>query len=97
MCDQTNDRRHGRNRDSGFTLVEVLIVTLIMGVVMTTLAAVTSVILRTASPTEARTDNARSVQGLVTWLPQDVDATPPTGFDTVDWPCSGPRPPGTGC
>src|SRR5262249_45490224 len=28
------------------------------------------------------TDAAHALQGIVTWLPQDVDSTPPGGFDT---------------
>ena len=63
-------------RSGGFTLVEMLIVVTILGVVMTTLAAVFSVIVRTTPSTEARADDARSLQGLVTWLPQDIDAAP---------------------
>lgn len=92
--DPMNEPRQGRTPDRGFTLVEVLIVTLLIGVVMTTMVAVVSVILRTTPPTDIRASDARSLQGLVTWLPQDVDATPPGGFDNVDWPCAGSTPAG---
>ena len=36
-----------------------------------------------------RTDAAHTLKGVVTWLPQDIDSTPPTGFDL-----SPPRPSG---
>ena len=45
------------------------------------MVGVTSVVLRNTPTTEARAEDARSMMGLVTWLPQDVDSTPPTGFD----------------
>jgi hypothetical protein len=44
---------------------------------------VVSVVLRNAPTTEARSDDARTLQGIVTWLPQDIDSTPPDGFDTA--------------
>ncbi len=96
----TDQRRSSRarsataTRDRGFTLIEVLIVTITMGIIVGTLATVVTVVLRTAPPSEVRADDARSLQGLVTWLPQDVDAAPPGGFDTgvTSWPCAGPAP-----
>lgn len=81
MHDQS--RRCPNSRDSGFTLVELLIVMMVLGVVTTAIAGATIVALRTTPPTEVRADDARSMLGLVTWLPQDVDSTPPNGFDQV--------------
>jgi prepilin-type N-terminal cleavage/methylation domain-containing protein len=83
-----------RRDDGGFTLIELLIVVVIMGVLMATLASVITVALRTTPSTEARVDDARGLQGLVTWLPQDVDAAPPDGFDRdpAAWPCAAPAP-----
>jgi prepilin-type N-terminal cleavage/methylation domain-containing protein len=90
------DRRGVRNphRQDGFTLIEVLIVVSMIAIVTTALAAVVTVVLRTAPPAEARAEDARSVQGLVTWLPQDIDAAPPGGFnrDPAFWPCGGTAP-----
>jgi len=82
-----------RRRD-GFTLVELLIVVVIMGTLMSVLSAVIITALRTTPPTQARVDDARGLQGLVTWLPQDVDATPPDGFNRNPsaWPCAGAAP-----
>jgi len=81
-------------RDRGFTLVELLIVVVVMGTLMAVLTTAVIVALRTTPDTETRVDDARGVQGLVTWLPQDVDAAAPDGFDraTTAWPCAAPAP-----
>lgn len=71
-----------RQRDGGFTLPEVLITVVTIGIISTVLAGIASVVLRNTPDAEARADDARSMLGLVTWLPQDVDSTPPNGFDT---------------
>jgi prepilin-type N-terminal cleavage/methylation domain-containing protein len=67
-------------RDRGFTLIELLLAITLVGVIGTVVASMVVVTLRTNPLTEQRTDIARTLQGLVTWLPQDVDSTPPTGF-----------------
>ena len=51
--------------------------------------AVVAVVLRTTPTTQARGDDARTLQGLVTWLPQDVDSTPAGSFDTAPGAVSG--------
>jgi prepilin-type N-terminal cleavage/methylation domain-containing protein len=81
-------------RERGFTLVEVLIVISMIGVLSAGLAAVFSVVVRTTPDAEQRITDARSLKGLVTWIPQDMDATPPGGFDDSNaaWPCSGAAP-----
>jgi prepilin-type N-terminal cleavage/methylation domain-containing protein len=66
--------------DRGFTLPEVMISVMIIAVIATVMVGVASVVLRNTPTTEARAEDARSMLGLVTWLPQDVDSTPPTGF-----------------
>lgn len=63
-------------RDRGFTLTEVLIVVVLMGVLMTAVAAVFSVIVRTAPTTENRVDDSVALLGLTTRLPPDVNSTP---------------------
>ena len=80
--------------DRGFTLIEILIVVTSIAIIAAAAAATISVVLRTAPPTEERANDARSLQGLVTWIPQDVDAAPPGGFDTATnaWPCGGLAP-----
>jgi prepilin-type N-terminal cleavage/methylation domain-containing protein len=81
-------------REGGFTLIEVLIVITMIGVLSATLAAVFSVIVRTTPDADARVTDARSLKGLVTWIPQDMDAAPPTGFDDSHsaWACAGAPP-----
>ena len=85
-------RSFDRNRpDHGFTLPELLISIVMIGIIMTVLGGVFTVFLRSTPTTEARAQDARSVLGLVTWLPQDVDSTPSDGFDvdpSTDSGCS---------
>lgn len=90
-------RTEATERGDGFTLIEILIVVTMVAVVTTALAAVITIVIRTAPPAEVRANDARSVQGLVTWLPQDVDAAPPGGFnrDPGYWPCAGVAPTGS--
>lgn len=71
-------------QDRGFTLTEVVIVVVILGVISVAIAGVFSVIVRTAPATEARADDARSLLGLSTWLPADVNSTPMTPVGSVD-------------
>jgi hypothetical protein len=49
-----------------------MVVVGILGLVAVVIAATFSVIVRTALPTEARVDDARSQLSLTNWLPQDV-------------------------
>ncbi len=95
MTDQTEPDGGSRGAERGFTLIEMLIVMTMMGVLASALAMTISIVLRTSPAAEDRVDDARSVQGLVTWLPQDVDATPPDQFNTdpaAAWPCDGAAP-----
>lgn len=91
MSDQTEVPSTTTNSDRGFTLIEILVVISTMAMLTAVLSAVIMVVLRTAPSSEVRSDDARSVRGLVTWIPQDVDAAPPDGFDTstTAWPCAG--------
>ena len=92
-----SDRRATPDRslqERGFTLIEILIVVTVMGFLSATLAAVFTVMVRTTPGADERINDARSLKGLVTWLPQDMDATPPAGFDNDvnAWPCGGDKP-----
>jgi prepilin-type N-terminal cleavage/methylation domain-containing protein len=79
-----------RTRDRGFTLPEVLIVVVLMGVLATAIAAVFVVIVRTTPTTEARNDDARSLLGVTTWFPPDVNSTPrvPLASASANWDIS---------
>ncbi len=73
----------------GFTLVELVMSIAVMGIISTVIAAVITTAFRNNPMVEVRTDAAHTLKGLVTWLPQDVDSTPPTGFDTTPATTSG--------
>jgi len=66
------------------TLPEVLIVVIVIGVLSGAITGVFMMILRTLPPTEARVDDARSLLGLTTWLPPDVNSTPMTPLSATD-------------
>jgi prepilin-type N-terminal cleavage/methylation domain-containing protein len=69
--------RTEHERDSGLTLVELVIVIAVMGIVMVVLSATFVVISRSNPASEARTDGARALLGLSAWLPEDVTSTIP--------------------
>ena len=64
------------SKDSGFTLTELLVVVVVVGIVASVLAAVFSVIVRTAPSAQARADDSRSLLGITTYFPEDVSSTP---------------------
>lgn len=69
--------------DSGFTLIELVVVVVLIGLVATVVAATFVTILRATPPTQFRIDDARSTRGLQTWLARDVASTPPNGGTTI--------------
>lgn len=81
--------RRRATADRGFTLVELVMAIAIMGLISTVIAAVITTAFRNNPMAEIRTDTAHTLKGLVTWLPQDVDSTPPTGFDLSSTAASG--------
>lgn len=93
--------------DRGLTLVELLVVSSLLGLVMFVIAATFVTILRVTPTTEYRIDDARSTRGLQTWLARDIASTPPqfynssTGTGYVDGsyasPGAGGVPPGDLC
>ncbi len=78
-----------RTRSDGFTLVEVLVSMSVMGLIATVISSVVIVAVKNNPAVQLRTDSALTLQGITTWLPQDVDSTPPTGFNTVPTKASG--------
>ena len=80
----------GGARDSGFTLLETIVVVLMIAVLASVMAAVIAVIYRNAPTTEARTDDSRSYQGLITGLPRHAASTPAGSFEGVGFLPSGP-------
>lgn len=73
----------GTHRDGGFTLIEVIIVLVILGIVMSSLSLALSVALRTNPDNQSRIDDARATRSLATWLSYDVSSTPPFVGETA--------------
>lgn len=69
--------RTTRSDDQGFSLIELLIVIVVMGTIMSTLAAALVISLRVAPTTENRLDDARATRALATWLSYDTTSAPP--------------------
>lgn len=63
------------------TLVEVIVVTAIIGLITTVIAAAFVTIVRVSPTTVYRIDDARSTRGLQTWLARDIASTPPIAYD----------------
>ena len=76
-------------RDGGFTLVELVIAISLMALLASVISAAVVVTLRTSPAVADRADAAVNVQGLVTWLPQDIDSAAPGTFDTAQSTPSG--------
>lgn len=64
-------------RDSGFSIIEILISMVVLGVIMSVLSVAISVSLRAAPDTETRLDDARATRSLSTWLANDTISAPP--------------------
>jgi prepilin-type N-terminal cleavage/methylation domain-containing protein len=69
--------RTHRSRDRGLTLVELLVVTALLGLVITVVATAMVTVVRVSPTTHYRIDDARSVRALQTWLVRDAASTPP--------------------
>jgi prepilin-type N-terminal cleavage/methylation domain-containing protein len=77
---ETNAPTGGRTTDAGFTLPELLIVVVIMGLLMPVLAMAFSVVVRTNPTSSDRADDSRSLGNLTNWVSQDVSSTRENGF-----------------
>ena len=64
--------RTDRRRDAGFTLPELLISVLLMGMLTTAMAGAFSVVLRQQKPTIARIAESKDITFVQTWVPLDV-------------------------
>jgi prepilin-type N-terminal cleavage/methylation domain-containing protein len=61
-----------RRRDAGFTLPELLISVMLMGIIATTMAGAFTVVLRQQKPTVARIAESKDITFVQTWVPLDV-------------------------
>lgn len=67
--------------DHGFSLVEILITVAIMGMVATSISLIMTTVFSVAPGINGRVDDTRSHSGLVAYMPEDVNSTPPGNFD----------------
>ncbi|NNE12367.1 MAG: prepilin-type N-terminal cleavage/methylation domain-containing protein [Ilumatobacter sp.] len=67
-------------RDTGLTLIELVVVMVVIGLVLVSITVSFVALARTAPRNEARSDDSRSLLGMTTFLPEDVNSTPPNGF-----------------
>lgn len=63
--------------DGGFSLIEMLIVTVVIGIIMSAITTAVVTTINAAPDTEARLDDARSTRMLATWLSHDTTSAPP--------------------
>ncbi len=80
MTAEPNPPTGRRTTDAGFTLPEVLIVVILLGLLMPVLAMAFSVVVRTNPTSSDRADDSRSLLNLTNWLSQDVSSTSEDGF-----------------
>jgi prepilin-type N-terminal cleavage/methylation domain-containing protein len=90
--------------EDGVTLVELLISIVVIGIIMSTIAASLMFVLRTSNTASNRIDDSRGAQGLATYFTADAQSTAHTtpivagvdqGFDTAAniWGCGAILPP----
>jgi len=79
--------------DRGFTLIEVVVVTVLLGLVSLVIGFAITTVLRVTPTTESDVDDARSVQGLTAWFPNDAASAEASSSDVLIGPstlsCSG--------
>lgn len=95
-ADRSPAGRHPRDgasrwRDAGMSLTEVLVATMVMGLMITTLAMATRVIIQQADNTEGRSNNARSEQNVGLYMPADLSSAEIVNVEAGAVPC-GPTP-----
>lgn len=80
-------------RDDGFTLVEVMVVTILLGLVSLVIGFAITTVLRVTPTAESNVSDARSVQGLTILFPGDVASAVASGANITPNPsalmCSG--------
>lgn len=89
---RSDPRRAG---DAGFTLPEVLICVVLIGVLMSAVTAATSTFLRSEKPTQARLSESKDITFLQTWLPLDLASAISSDRDPLAQPAPGETLPGT--
>src|SRR3954447_7459606 len=84
-------RRTQQHRDSGMTLPELLVSVTLTGILMSSLALATNVMLSNHDNTLGRTNNSRSEQNVGLFMPTDLASSESEDTDPAAQPC-GPTP-----
>lgn len=77
LSDTTTLQRGPRRRDAGFTLPELLVSVMLMGMLATALAGAFSVVLQQQKPTIDRIAESKDITFVQTWIPLDVASAIP--------------------
>lgn len=80
-------RRRRARADAGFTLPELVITVMVVGVVMATLSSVVVVVARQETASDGRLNNARSEQTLGMWMPADLASASSVDVAASASPC----------
>lgn len=75
------------DRDSGMTLIELLVSVMVIGGIATVLSSAVVVVLRQQPATQAAVDVARWEQALALWLPNDIASASDIQDGQLDAPC----------
>jgi len=82
-------------RDRGMTLVELLITVTILGIIMTSLSAAVTVILRTERPIKDHLSESKDITFLQAWIPNDLASATSRNIDPLHQPTNTKKLPGT--
>lgn len=73
-----------RDADRGFTLIEVMVVAVLLGLITAVIAFAITTVLRVTPVAESQVTNARSIQGLTAWFSSDAASVVPDDPDGVN-------------
>jgi len=82
-------------RDHGMTLVELMITVTILGIIMTSLSAAMTVILRTERPIKDHLSESKDITFLQAWIPNDLASATSRNIDPLYQPTATKKLPGT--
>jgi Tfp pilus assembly protein PilV len=95
MPKQAQARRQSGRRDAGFSLTEVVVGVVLMGITMATLSSAITVIMSQQDNASGRLNNATSAQRLSAWLPADMASADSFDKSPSASPCGMSCPAGT--
>lgn len=77
-----------RRVDPGFTLIEVVVVSVLVGLIALVIGFAITTVLRVTPVADSQVSTARSVQGLTVWFPADVASAVASGANITTTPSS---------